>query len=199
MSGVAVPLHSYRRSGRIRPETITRKNALFAGSDGGGRAWATLATLLNHRKNNVVRSLAWLEQTLERHRQRLPNPDIEGAHGLEFMTPERPRLRAYARRRSDPGGDYPVPVGGIISLWWAASSQENSAPKSMQPNATRTCGTSGYRQIGCRGSGDDDIFRKIRAQIRQGRRCLTKDREQMADVFRFSRRSLGSFAHVEPD
>ena len=25
----------------IRPQTITRKNALFAGSDGGGRTWAT--------------------------------------------------------------------------------------------------------------------------------------------------------------
>lgn len=30
----------------IRPQTITRKNALFAGSHGGGRTWATFATLL---------------------------------------------------------------------------------------------------------------------------------------------------------
>ncbi|MCP1759907.1 UNVERIFIED_ORG: hypothetical protein M2193_005844 [Bradyrhizobium japonicum] len=30
----------------IRPQTITRKNSLFAGSDGGGRTWATIATLL---------------------------------------------------------------------------------------------------------------------------------------------------------
>jgi transposase len=30
----------------IRPQTITRKNALFAGSDGGGRTWASIATLL---------------------------------------------------------------------------------------------------------------------------------------------------------
>ncbi|MFK4826041.1 IS66 family transposase, partial [Paenochrobactrum sp. BZR 588] len=29
----------------IRPQTITRKNSLFAGSEGGGRTWATLATL----------------------------------------------------------------------------------------------------------------------------------------------------------
>ena len=28
----------------IRPQTITRKNALFAGSHGGGRSWATIAT-----------------------------------------------------------------------------------------------------------------------------------------------------------
>lgn len=31
----------------IRPQTITRKkNSLFAGSDGGGRIWATIATLM---------------------------------------------------------------------------------------------------------------------------------------------------------
>jgi transposase len=30
----------------IRPQTITRKNSLCAGREGGGRTWATLATLL---------------------------------------------------------------------------------------------------------------------------------------------------------
>jgi len=30
----------------IRPQTITRQNSLFAGSDGGGRTWATIATML---------------------------------------------------------------------------------------------------------------------------------------------------------
>ncbi|MBB4365243.1 hypothetical protein GGD65_006309 [Bradyrhizobium sp. CIR18] len=34
----------------IRPQTITRKNSLFAGSDGGGRTWATIATLLQTAK-----------------------------------------------------------------------------------------------------------------------------------------------------
>jgi transposase len=38
----------------IRPQTITRKNALFAGSDGGGRTWATIATLLQTAKMNDV-------------------------------------------------------------------------------------------------------------------------------------------------
>jgi hypothetical protein len=32
------------RERAIRPQTITRKNALFAGSDGGGTTWATIAT-----------------------------------------------------------------------------------------------------------------------------------------------------------
>jgi hypothetical protein len=34
----------------IRPQTITRKNSLFAGSHGGGRTWATVATLLKPAK-----------------------------------------------------------------------------------------------------------------------------------------------------
>lgn|GEM_PF-3270353 len=38
----------------IRPQTITRKNSLFAASDGGGRTWATIATLLQTAKMNNV-------------------------------------------------------------------------------------------------------------------------------------------------
>jgi transposase len=44
----------------IRPQTITRKNALFAGSDGGGRTWATIATLLTTAKMNDVDPQTWL-------------------------------------------------------------------------------------------------------------------------------------------
>src|SRR5579885_3628983 len=50
----------------IRPQTITRKNSLFAGSDGGGRTWATLATLIATAKLNTVDPHAWLKLTLER-------------------------------------------------------------------------------------------------------------------------------------
>ena len=50
----------------IRPQTITRKNSLFAGSDGGGRTWATIATLLQTCKMNDVDPVAWLTLTLER-------------------------------------------------------------------------------------------------------------------------------------
>jgi IS66 C-terminal element len=35
-------------------------------SDGGGRTWATIATLLQTAKMNDVDPLAWLAQTLER-------------------------------------------------------------------------------------------------------------------------------------
>lgn len=44
----------------IRPQTITRKNSLFAGSEGGGRTWATLAALLQTPKMNNVGPPDWL-------------------------------------------------------------------------------------------------------------------------------------------
>ncbi len=50
----------------IRPQTITRKNSLFAGSDGGGRTWSAIAALLTTAKLNDVDPHAWLKLTLER-------------------------------------------------------------------------------------------------------------------------------------
>jgi transposase len=38
----------------IRPQAITRKNSLFAGSEGGGRTWATITTLQQTAKMNSV-------------------------------------------------------------------------------------------------------------------------------------------------
>jgi transposase len=61
----------------IRPQTITRKNSLFAGSDGGGRSWATIATLLQTAKINDVDPLAWLTQTLQRIANGWPNSQID--------------------------------------------------------------------------------------------------------------------------
>ena len=61
----------------IRPQTITRKNALFAGSHGGGKTWATIATLLQTAKMNDVDPLAWLAQTLERIANRWPISQID--------------------------------------------------------------------------------------------------------------------------
>jgi transposase len=61
----------------IRPQTITRKNALFAGSDGGGRTWATIATLLQTAKMNGVDPHAWLTQTLQRIAAGWPNRDLD--------------------------------------------------------------------------------------------------------------------------
>jgi len=50
----------------IRPVTLCRKNALFAGSDGGGRHWAIVMSLIQTAKLNGVEPQAWLTDVLER-------------------------------------------------------------------------------------------------------------------------------------
>jgi transposase len=49
----------------IRPQALTRKNALFAGSDGGAQHWACLASLIETAKLNGLNPLAYLTATLE--------------------------------------------------------------------------------------------------------------------------------------
>jgi transposase len=61
----------------INTQAITRKNSLFAGSDGGGRTWATIATLLQTAKVNSVDPQAWLTQTLERLANGWPSTEID--------------------------------------------------------------------------------------------------------------------------
>jgi transposase len=66
----------------IRPIALGRKNALFAGSDGGARHWAIVASLVASAKLNGVEPLAWLTDVLERM--------VSGqtkAHELEQLLP----------------------------------------------------------------------------------------------------------------
>jgi transposase len=79
----------------IRPIALGRKNALFAGSDGGARHWAIVASLVATAKLNGVEPLAWLTDVLERM--------ISGrvkAHELERLLPwnwQAERLAAAAK------------------------------------------------------------------------------------------------------
>jgi transposase len=50
----------------IRPHTLTRKNSLFAGSDGGARHWSIAMTLIQTAKLNGIDPMAWLTDVLER-------------------------------------------------------------------------------------------------------------------------------------
>jgi len=68
----------------IRPQAITRKNSLFAGSAGGGRTWAAIATMLQTCKMNDVDPCAWAKLTLERIANRWPNKDIEALMPWNF-------------------------------------------------------------------------------------------------------------------
>jgi transposase len=66
----------------IRPIALGRKNALFAGSDGGACHWAIVASLVATAKLNGVEPLAWLTDVLERM--------VSGrtkAHELEYLLP----------------------------------------------------------------------------------------------------------------
>ena len=68
----------------VRPcsSASVARNALFAGSDGGARHWAIVASLVATAKLNGVEPLAWLTDMLERK--------ISGrtkAHELERLLP----------------------------------------------------------------------------------------------------------------
>jgi transposase len=71
----------------IRPHAITRKNALFAGSDGGGRNWANITTVLTTAKLNGVDPHAWLKLTLERIAAGWPNRDLDALMPWNYPKP----------------------------------------------------------------------------------------------------------------
>ena len=48
----------------IRPLALSRKNALFAGSDEGGDNWAVIATLIENCKLGSINPHSWLTDTL---------------------------------------------------------------------------------------------------------------------------------------
>jgi transposase len=50
---------------QIRPLTLTRKNALFAGHYEAGRSWSRLASLIATCKLNGIEPYAWMKATLE--------------------------------------------------------------------------------------------------------------------------------------
>ena len=61
----------------IRPIALTRKNALFAGHDEGGRTWARIASLIATAKINGVEPFAYLKATLEAIAAGHPNSRID--------------------------------------------------------------------------------------------------------------------------
>ena len=61
----------------IRPIALNRKNALFAGSDGGAEHWAAIASLIETCKLNDVDPLAYLTDVLTRIVNGHPNSEID--------------------------------------------------------------------------------------------------------------------------
>ena len=84
----------------IRPIALGRKNSLFAGSDGGARHWAIVASLVATAKLNGVEPQAWLTDVLERMvsgRTKAHELDTAAALGLEGRA-ARGRRRMPERR-----------------------------------------------------------------------------------------------------
>ena len=61
----------------IRPIALNRKNALFAGSDGGAEHWAIIASLIETSKLNDVDPLGYLADVLTRIVNGHPNSEID--------------------------------------------------------------------------------------------------------------------------
>ena len=61
----------------IRPITLNRKNALFAGSDGGAQHWAVIASLIETCKLNHIDPLAYITDVLTRIVNSHPNRQLD--------------------------------------------------------------------------------------------------------------------------
>jgi hypothetical protein len=99
--------HLHWRRGSIRPITLNRKNALFAGSDGGGENWAILASLIETCKLSRVNPQAYLADALTKIVNGHLNSQIDDLLPWAYATQDEP-LREVAwrhRLRWWPGGE----------------------------------------------------------------------------------------------
>ena len=78
----------------IRPLALTRKNALFAGSDGGAGHWAVIASLIETCKLVGVEPLTYLTEVITRIVAGHPNSRIDEL--LPWAYPTTPALKAVA-------------------------------------------------------------------------------------------------------
>jgi transposase len=78
----------------IRPIALNRKNALFAGSDGGAEHWAVIASLIETCKLNDVEPLGYLNDALTRIVSGHPNSRIDEL--LPWAYVRAPQLKAVA-------------------------------------------------------------------------------------------------------
>ena len=84
-----VEIDSNAVENRIRPIALTRKNALFAGHDEGGKAWGRIASLIETAKINDVEPFAYLTATLEAIAAGHPDARIDELMPWAFKTEPR--------------------------------------------------------------------------------------------------------------
>jgi transposase len=78
----------------IRPLTLNRKNALFAGSDGGGEHWAIIASLVETCKLNAIDPQLYLADVITKIVNGHPNTQIDQL--LPWAYPASPILSRVA-------------------------------------------------------------------------------------------------------
>jgi transposase len=78
----------------IRPLALTRKNALFAGSDGGAEHWAVIASLIETCKLIGVEPYAYLADVITRIVDSHPNSRLDEL--LPWTYPAKPNFKAVA-------------------------------------------------------------------------------------------------------
>ena len=78
----------------MRPLALTRKNALFAGSDGGAEHWAVVASLVETCKLNGVEPQAYLADVITRIVAGHPQRRLDEL--LPWAYPTTPALKAVA-------------------------------------------------------------------------------------------------------
>src|SRR6202042_653142 len=76
----------------IRPIALNRKNALFAGSDGGAEHWAVIASLIETCKLNNVDPHAYLASTITKIVNGHPNGHLDEL--LPWAYPTAQKLKA---------------------------------------------------------------------------------------------------------
>ena len=72
----------------IRPIALNRKNALFAGSDGGAENWAIVASLIETCKLNGVDPQAWMAETLTKIVSGHLNSEIDDLLPWAYASPQ---------------------------------------------------------------------------------------------------------------
>ena len=98
----------------IRPIALNRKNALFAGSDGGGEHWAVIASLIETCKLNGVDPHAYLTDVITKIVNGHPNSRID-------------ELLPWAYRRQPASKTWPENSAyGIMGTWPFAARAEPS-------------------------------------------------------------------------
>ena len=72
----------------IRPIALNRKNALFAGSDGGAENWAIVASLIETCKLNGVDPQAWMADTMTKIVSGHLNSEIDDLLPWAYASPQ---------------------------------------------------------------------------------------------------------------